>query len=539
MSKQNTIIIIGILLVLAIFIFPKLGMFAIYSNTLKFSYSVSDFGTGRNVYMYDSPEKNTDISCDILAYPNTPLGWTCYNRGYFDYGVEVNYDCWKDNTCGAPDLYLDMAPTSLSTMDGTTLYGERKLNVYYLDRAKNSRVFYKVNGDISCDINGCNGIEIPSSDSDPSGVGTRVRLFVLDLSSWENKRVSTISFAVHDHPDDSKCDYSQPCWGGGIIKINTIIDVSTAVCSENEIKQTDNKYFICKKNNWIEVINFITLSEQEQQRLLDLIAQLEATSEVKAQIIQNLTSTLEEQIVMIDNLEILIEEKAQIIAHLKLNIEEQSQLISEMKINVAEQAIIINNLNLTIQQQAQLIKQMETNLALKAALIQQLQIKNENQAKLIEEMELSFADQAEIIANLKNLIGDDADIILELYDTVDDQAKLISELNLSNKELAQLVKAMDLSIQEDIELINSLKLTIEQEVEIIANLELSLEQEKDLVSQLRRTIEEQNKIIEDLKKQPSPTPFDLGEIWENYQIWIIIGGGILLLLLLMGGKKRR
>ncbi|KKN08549.1 hypothetical protein LCGC14_1055490 [marine sediment metagenome] len=313
--------------------------------------------------------------------------------------------------------------------------------------------------------------------------------------------------------------------------------VEEIVCTENEIKQFGEDYYICRNTEWIKILDILALSDAEQTALMETINQLGLTVEEKQAIIQNLTTTLEGQLIMIKQLEATTAEKAQIISQLELTLEEQALIITEMELNVVQQALIIDELNLSIQEQAQLIQQMQTNLAAKAALIQQLEVENQAQAALIAEMGLSFQDQAEIIMALENLIGDDAEIILSLYATVEDQAALISELELTKNELADLITAMDLTITENAELINKLKLTTEEQLEIIANLELSLEQERELISKLRLTIEEQDKLIEDLEAKPTIPEFDLKSIWEDYKLLILIIGGLLLLLLL-GGKRK-
>lgn len=314
--------------------------------------------------------------------------------------------------------------------------------------------------------------------------------------------------------------------------------IEEVICTEDEIKQFGEDYYICRNTEFVKILDILELSDAEQIALMETINLLELTVEEKQAIIQNLTTTLEGQLIMIVQLEATTIEKAQIISQLKLTLEEQALIITEMELNVVQQAVIIDELNLSIQEQAQLIQQMGTNLAQKAALIQQLEVENQAQAALIAEMELSFQEQAEIINSLENLIGDDAQIVLSLYTTIEDQAALISELELTSSELAQLIIEMELTITESVELINKLKLTTDEQLEIIANLELSLEQERELISKLKLTIEEQDKLIEDLKERPTIPELDLNSIWEDNKVLILILGGLLLLFLLVGRNRR-
>jgi len=314
-----------------------------------------------------------------------------------------------------------------------------------------------------------------------------------------------------------------------------------ANCVEDEIIMLLGDYYICHGGNLQLITDVIHLSEEEQQRLLNLINSLQLTVEQKNAIINNLSSTLEGQIVLISELEASISEKAEIIDQLNLNLQEQillisqldltiqeqatiiqefeftiqeqaiiisemnlnaqqqAQLINELQMTTQEQAIIIDNLNLNIQEQATLISELEANLQQKATLIESLQIENEQQATLISQMQLSFGEQAEIINALQNTIEDDAIIISNLDLTLDEQATLISQMQLTIDEQAQLINEMELTIQEQTQLINEMELTIQEQADLIEQLNLNIHEKATIISQLELSIQEDAQLINELQ----------------------------------------
>ncbi len=522
MTKQNnTLIIIGILLVLAIFVLPKLDLFAVYQPTTDAIFPIEDSRVDE--------DKSTNYGFENYLRFGYASGSDCDDeyRTYMKFELDKNSELYRTvregNHLTKADLYV-----YVSTIGNTV---DIVMHETTNDWNENT---------INWNNKPSTGASITSFRFSVSDDDDYIRFQGLANYIETKIRADENVFSIVIQNDDRDCAEKVIIRSkDSLWKYRPFLDIDypSLDCIENEIKADEGIYYICRDQRFIEIVNFVALSDEEQARLMDIINQLELTIGQKAEIIKNLTTTLEGQLAMITQLELLTAEKAEIIKQLELNLEEQATLITEMQLTVAEQYIIIEQLDLTIQEQADLINQMKINLAAKAALIQLLQVENENQARLIAEMELSFADQAEIIKALENLIGDDAEIILALYDTIDEQAQLINQLEFTKEELAKLITAMGLTIAENADLINQLELTTEEQLEIIANLELSLEQEKALVEQLRLTIEEQQKLIEDLKDKEDDL-FDLQEFWDKYKIFIIAGGVILLLLLLAGGKKR-
>jgi len=519
MKNNNDLIFVGIfiLVVLALILGPKLGLFSIIpSNAIIVS---------EDTYVEINDETDNHGSEDSFAVDNdedrrnNDLTWS-----YLKFVID-------DETFNLIKAGVNISSVNLYLYP--TYSHEVVISFYETSNNWNEQTLTWVNKPPVSNL--ITTKRIYSSDEDSY-------VEIIDFESYFQKKIrngeNEISFVIKVAEDsnpyqefDSKDEDYKPNPPYILVELE-----QEYICTENEIKQFDEEYFICRDTEWSLVLDLIELTDEEQQAFLDQINLLSLTIEQKIELINNLTSTLDGQLLMITNLETTISEKAIIINQLELNIEEQNYLISQMELNVNEQVEIINELNLTISNQAELINELTTNLEIKSYLISQLQVENENQAELIYLMNLSFSDQAGIISDLENTISDDAEIIINLYSNIEDQTQLILELELSKSELSELIYSMNLTLQENAELISNLKLTTQEQIEIINNLKLSIEDERDLVNQLRDTIEEQNALIDELNKQKEPT-FDLKEFWEEYMLWIILVG-LVLLILVVGGKKR-
>lgn len=545
MENKSKIIITIVLIAVAIFILPKLDIFSVYMNNLQFGHSIyAHQGTTNYDGVGDIDESYVtcmdEADCPYTTDPIRVFG----ARAYFDYSAEARFICNSDRTsCSTHHLGFDITQKAARVSGGKT-YIPPSLNfyLYSLGKAEDTpgytysldypKVYYSLDSPFTCDANGCNGQLMHSGRADfTGGRDPPYFKYVMDLSNRvSNPNINSIYIGSYTK---YRNDYS---WF--IIKIDTNLVVESS-CTEGEIKQIGNEYYICRNAAFVKA--YITdLSPEQQAAVMAQINALQATVEQKAAIIANLSDTIEGQVLMINQLSALTEEKARIIAQLSSNLTYQAQLISQMQLTVNQQVVTIQTLSSNITYQAQLIAQLQTNLNNKIQLIGLLQVENENQARMIREMNLSFANQAYIINQLSANITNDAVIIRNLQYNVQDQARLINELRLQRDQLAELVAAMNLSNGDTARLINELQLRVEDQIVIINQLNRSLEDERTIVEQLRLTIEEQNRIIEDLRNGVVPdSRFDVRTIWAENK-WVIIGvAGILIAALLLGGKKRR
>lgn len=536
MVKDNKIwIFVAILAVVAIFYFGnQIGLFSVYGNNLQFGYSIyADEASGitRDLEIGQDTFTCTSDTCIYSGDQIMNMG----GEQKFDYSVDRSFGCTPTSggyTCHTHVLSFDITNKDATVSAGKT-YIPPYLNFYFYSTGKSSdssqypKIYYSLNTPFTCDSNGCSGQLIRAGRA-----SNPLYKYTMDLSSLINTpNIDHIYVGTYTYYADHD-EYSYL-----ILDIQPNI-VLQSVCTEGEIKQIANEYFVCKNKVFVKA--YVTdLTPEQQAQIIAQINALSVSIQEKANIIANLTSNLEGQLIMINQLQLDTAQKATIIKQLSNNITYQAQLIAGMQLTVKEQAATIANLTTNINTQATMINQLTTNLATKAALVSQLTVTNEQQAQLITAMSLSFAQQAGIINQLNNTINDDAQVIKNLNLNIVDQANLITQLRLERDRLAQLVDAMNLSNSDTATLINNLNLKISDQVAIISQLNLSLSQEQDLVNQLKLTIEQQNSIIEDLRNNNIPSEgLNFDNLWADYK-WFIIGiGGFFLILLLFGGKKR-
>lgn len=519
-DSQNLLIGAGILLVALLLFGPQLGLF---SSVPSNSISVSEDTYVTTIH----PEDNygTDNRLSVRVQDDGDLSWIYLK---FDINPEMANLIRAGAEIDYANLYLYVAYNNkfkISIYETSNDWSEQTID-WSNKPARGNLITVK---------------QIYSSDDESYIEITGIKDYVKQKVLSGDNQFSLIIGPDASETDEQQNFYSSSNSDGPYFSISLVQEYS---CQENEIKQLEGDYFICKNSDWKLITDLIELTDDEQQAFLEQINLLQLTIEQKADIINNLSSTLDGQLILIEKLKLTIQEKADLINQLDLNIQEQTELISKMKLTVLEQAQIIDSLDLKIQQQADMINQLTQNLQEKAVLVEQLQVTNERQAELIADMKLSFSDQAGIIESLNNKISDDAQIIVNLHTNVNDQALLINELKLSNTELSSLVKQMNLSLQDDVILIDNLNLTIQQQSQIIKDLRLSVQQEEILVSSLKLTVEQQKQIIENLKSLiasssvNSDATMSVNDLWDNYKIIILIVGGILLLLIFSGGGKR-
>ena len=131
---------------------------------------------------------------------------------------------------------------------------------------------------------------------------------------------------------------------------------SQETCAQNEIRQLDGYYYICRYNSWNNIINIMDLSDAEQQNLMNIINQLQLSTAEKQRIIAELTTNLQGQIIMINNLQASLNEKIQLAQSLQSNLNNQIALVSQLQTTLAQKILIVQQLSNNINEQAIIIK---------------------------------------------------------------------------------------------------------------------------------------------------------------------------------------
>lgn len=218
MEKKNLYIIIGIaVLVLTIFILPKLELFSVYGGNSAdlliypsytiYSYSgsqtlVSSIST--NNQMCSQVSHHSDINC----------------IGSWTYGASLKYGC-SGTTCKSTTLYAELTQPNKQTINGRTVIPSN-LNLYYQGCGGSSgvKIYFSINNPMTCTSTGCDGYAVPS-DYDASGIlCTSVNKQVIGLGSYIKQDINSIYLAIVSNSGSTN--------GYSIIRIPTDLTVQSA-----------------------------------------------------------------------------------------------------------------------------------------------------------------------------------------------------------------------------------------------------------------------------------------------------------------------